>query len=273
MSEEQPIENTTPRRAVISLSHLKRDIKDDDPLNRSLDDGRGRRNRGQTNKRRSMDSADVKITVNTDNSGRHSGKRSRNDRNERSTPSMNRPLSEDGKRQKREEFEEDEKKDQDIAQQLEKFVVENKQLNVPAEEVSRLISEYGNKPLASGLAHLIVTQNLEFPYKKYFVGDHVEKFKNLCDFKMEFVYDVEYTIPQFVELSTHMRPFVYDGRSTQIPAKTSDYLDMNVLSDIFQEPARIESQAGYSAPTAADHWGANLYSDVGSRIFSSKNVS
>eukprot|EP01117_Protostelium_nocturnum_P013110 TRINITY_DN4872_c0_g1_i1.p1 TRINITY_DN4872_c0_g1~~TRINITY_DN4872_c0_g1_i1.p1 ORF type:complete len:629 (-),score=208.04 TRINITY_DN4872_c0_g1_i1:4-1890(-) len=152
-------------------------------------------------------------------------------------------------------FEENKERDEEIAKLFEeKFLNHNRQIEVPPQEASKLINQYGNKPLASGIAHLIASRNLGFPLKKYFIGNPDEMFDNLRKNHIDYMEDTEYDIPSLVCETSQLKPFYYKEKPTVIPAQKSDYDRMNVLSDYFQELVRVSSVAGYIEEPVINHW-------------------
>src|SRR5690606_14847816 len=93
----------------------------------------------------------------------------------------------------------------------------------------------------------------EFPSKKHFVKDIHQKFKNLQQYQYK-LKDEEYDIPTLVERTDVLRPFQFRGQYALLPSNKTDYYDMNVLSDYFQEQARVCSKAGYRTHSTMTLW-------------------
>ena len=153
-------------------------------------------------------------------------------------------------------FVEAQQKIEELKQKIKsEFIVENQQIDIPKDKLSTLIGPEENELLTKALSELISSENLEFPHKKYWLKNIDEKFDNLTKYKCDIKYSEEpYEIPVLKSLTDKMKPYLYEGKYTTLPSEISEYDDMNILSDFFQEPARVRSMAGFSNQTVLSHW-------------------
>jgi hypothetical protein len=95
--------------------------------------------------------------------------------------------------------------------------------------------------------------------KKYFIGPAAEKFFNLCGYEAE-VSNERYEVPSLYQsrgVPEHLLSLTFDAEGyVVLLSRGSDYEEMNCLSDIFQEKARMNSVAGFADPRVRDKNGA-----------------
>lgn len=134
--------------------------------------------------------------------------------------------------------------------------MEQTQMKIPSDEVQSMIRKYGKHAVVRGISFLISHYKLEFPYKRHYIGDDTvirAKFDNLVRFRAT-IDEREYHIPVLSLRTSLLKPFHFRGHFALIPSLKTEYEDMNILSDYFQEDARVRSVAGYGVRSVMDHW-------------------
>jgi hypothetical protein len=141
-----------------------------------------------------------------------------------------------------------------------KNILKQTPFTIPSEFIKNVEIKY----LIKVLSDLIVSGDVTFPYKKYFLGDPRALFENLKRYTPMIsteIYnfkDVKATFSETKQFLTN-KFFLETKQPAIIYSPDEEYHTMNVISDIFQEEARMKSVAGFEHPAPIEMWKDKKY--------------
>jgi hypothetical protein len=134
---------------------------------------------------------------------------------------------------------------------LERFIIENNQININEKELSDLIKKYGEKTINDELVKLIISGKVTFPYKKYFMDDVNIMYKRLCEYKPKIRYS-SYIIPN-IKFNWNFDN-TFQGKYMTFVSPNKDYDTMDIIVDYFQEHARLSALRSDTTKTPLQCW-------------------
>ena len=129
---------------------------------------------------------------------------------------------------------------------------ETKQIHLSREVLHSLITRHRPQDIAKMMTGLIVDRKIQFPFKKYYMGNPKTMFENLKHFVME--EDRSPYTPQNIRFESKMFDFNFEGRPLVFVSKKEDYDSMDVIADFFQEEQRLKAKRQDQEITAWDSW-------------------
>mmetsp|Transcript_136285 Transcript_136285/g.236426 ORF Transcript_136285/g.236426 Transcript_136285/m.236426 type:complete len:482 (-) Transcript_136285:146-1591(-) len=150
-----------------------------------------------------------------------------------------------------------------------RFVRSNGQLDITRVELSKLKHEHGVPRLAKALCSLIAVGSgsrttyttgkgypLPYPHKRHFMGDVTYKFRALQRFpwQQRQLSQPYHRIDGFQHRTRMFAVPFFDDGYLRVESRPSDYDDIDVVTDYFNEEPRLRSRRLGSAHNAFDHW-------------------
>eukprot|EP00732_Lithocolla_globosa_P002906 Lithocolla_globosa_v1_NODE_2080_length_2177_cov_4.804901.p1 type:complete len:450 gc:universal NODE_2080_length_2177_cov_4.804901:1502-153(-) len=139
--------------------------------------------------------------------------------------------------------------------ELTKHLTEQGQLALSPSFCQELLQNFGEEKTVEAISSLIISKKLTFPYKRYFIGHPLIKFRSLKTYKQP-VSTQPFRVPT-LELRSNpsygLINFTFNGEPLVLESNKTDYENINCLSDIFQEEARVSSSVD-GRPRPLSQW-------------------
>jgi hypothetical protein len=137
---------------------------------------------------------------------------------------------------------------------IEYYVSHNRQIDLPHQLLVRLKARHGGiEPICQAVSQLITNGDMGFPYKRFRIPDIHALFNNL----RHYVFMEDHEPFELKGLQSRDRtffPITFDGQYTTIVSPPQDYDNVDIITDYFQEDARMRAHRKDQRQSPMEFW-------------------